>query len=119
VTLAPGRQFDYVLDASGAPGAIADGLGRLRKRGTFIQMGVAPSAFQPVFSPYELYENEWRIIGSNSVADCYQRAAELAPAISDPLRQLVTHTLPLAEAARATSLIADPAAVKVQIDPRS
>ncbi|MDR1187200.1 MAG: alcohol dehydrogenase catalytic domain-containing protein [Bifidobacteriaceae bacterium] len=111
--------FDYVLDASGASRAVADGIGRLRKRGTFIQMGVAPRDFRLPFSPYEVYENEWRIIGSNSVADCYQRAADLMPFIGRTMRELVTHTLPLAELPRATELIADPSAVKVQIDPRT
>ncbi|MDR2567314.1 MAG: alcohol dehydrogenase catalytic domain-containing protein [Bifidobacteriaceae bacterium] len=116
--LAAGARFDYVLDASGAPPAVADGLGRLRKRGTFIQMGVTPMDFRLPLTPYDLYENEWRVIGSNSVADCYERAAALMPSIAEPMRQLVTHTLPLAELPQAVELIADPAAVKVQIDPR-
>jgi 2-desacetyl-2-hydroxyethyl bacteriochlorophyllide A dehydrogenase len=114
-----GREFDFVLDASGAPGAVADALGRLRKRGTLIQMGVTPSAFEPTFSPYRLYEKEWRIIGSNSVADCYPRAAELMPKIADRMGRLVTHTLPLAEASRAVALMSSPDAVKVQVDPRT
>ncbi|MDR1118932.1 MAG: alcohol dehydrogenase catalytic domain-containing protein [Bifidobacteriaceae bacterium] len=116
--LADGREFDYVLDASGAPAAVADGLTRLRKRGTLIQMGVPPSAFAPAFSPYQLYEREWRLIGSNSVADCYVRAASLMPQIAERLRPLVTHTLPLGETGRAAALMADPAALKVQVDPR-
>lgn len=116
--LAPGRRFDNVLDASGAPAAVADGLARLRKRGSFIQMGVTPSGFELPISPYRVYENEWRIIGSNSVADCYEPAAKLMPQISQPMRALVTHTLALAELPRGIGLIADPAAVKVQIDPR-
>jgi threonine dehydrogenase-like Zn-dependent dehydrogenase len=116
--LAGGAQFDYVLDASGAAAAVADGLGRLRKRGTFIQMGVTPQSFELPWTPYQVYQNEWRLIGSNSVADCYQRAAALMPSISEPMRRLVTHTLSLAELDRAIELIADPAAVKVQVDPR-
>jgi 2-desacetyl-2-hydroxyethyl bacteriochlorophyllide A dehydrogenase len=116
--LAHDRQFDFVLDASGAPQAVADALGRLRKRGTLIQMGVTPSGFTPPFSPYRLYEHEWRIVGSNSVADCYVRAAELMRRIADRLEPLVTHTLPLDQTGRAAELMATPGAVKVQVDPR-
>jgi threonine dehydrogenase-like Zn-dependent dehydrogenase len=110
-------QFDYVLDASGAPAAIAEGLTHLRKRGTMIQMGVAPSAFQAGYSPYSLYENEWRIIGSNSLADCYERAAELMAEIAPQMSRLITHTLPLSETGRVPSIMAGPDAVKVHIQP--
>jgi threonine dehydrogenase-like Zn-dependent dehydrogenase len=116
--LGASSQFDYVLDASGSPIAIAQGMAHLAKRGTLIQMGVAPRDFELPFKPYELYEKEWRIIGSNSVADCYERAAALMPSLAGPMRDLVTHTLPLAEMIRATELMADPRAVKVQINPR-
>lgn len=110
-------QFDFVLDASGAPAAIADGLGRLRIRGTFVQMGVAPSTATAAYSPYRLYEKEWRIIGSNSVADCYPAAATLMPTLAEDLRALITHRLPLEEFGTAVAAMADPHALKVQLHP--
>jgi len=117
VDMPPQRQFDYVLDASGAPAAIADALTHLRKRGTLIQMGVAPTSFTAALSPYHLYENEWRIIGSNSVADCYVRAAELMPRLAGKMARLITHTLPLEEVDAGTRLMTGADAVKVQIQP--
>lgn len=115
--LGAGAAFDYVLDASGSTAAIADGLSRLRPRGTLIQMGVAPTAATLPFSPYHLYEKEWRIVGSNSVADCYQAAAGLMPRIAEKMRSLVTHRLDLEDFAEATYLMRTPDAIKVQLLP--
>ncbi|HZK04573.1 MAG TPA: alcohol dehydrogenase catalytic domain-containing protein [Actinomycetaceae bacterium] len=110
-------KFDYVLDASGALPAIAEGLGQLRTRGTFIQMGVAPTAATLPFSPYYLYEREWRIIGSNSVADCYEAAAEAMPELAEQLRVLITHRLPLEDFDEALRAMASPDAIKVHLHP--
>jgi len=111
------EQFDYVLDASGALPAITDGLGRLRKLGTFIQMGVAPTAAVLPYSPYDLYEKEWRIIGSNSVADCYRLAAQTMPTIVDDMRSLITHRVSLEDFGEAVSAMASPEAIKVHLQP--
>jgi len=111
------EQFDYILDASGALSAIADGLTRLRKRGTLIQMGVAPTAATLPYSPYELYEKEWSIIGSNSVADCYQLAAQTMPSVVADLRSLVTHRLGLEDFDEAVRAMASPDAIKVHLRP--
>ena len=112
------EQFDYVLDASGALPAITDGLGRLRKRGTFIQMGVAPTTAVLPYSPYHLYEKEWRIIGSNSVADCYPLAAQTMPSIAQDMRSLITHRVSLDDFDEAVSAMASPDAIKVHLQPQ-
>jgi 2-desacetyl-2-hydroxyethyl bacteriochlorophyllide A dehydrogenase len=116
-SLADAGDFDYVLDASGAPPAITEGLGHLRKRGTLIQMGVAPRTFTLPYSPYDIYETELRIIGSNSVADCYVRAAELMAEIAPQMTRLITHTLPLERTGEVPSIMAGPDAVKVHVQP--
>jgi len=115
--LPDGATFDFVLEASGAPAAIADSLDHLRERGTLIQMGVAPTACTIPFNPYLVFEKEWRIIGSYAVADCYVRAAELMPTLADQMAGLITHTLPLGELDVAARLMATPDAVKVQLIP--
>lgn len=112
-----GDGLDYVLDASGAPAAITDGITHLRKRGTYLQMGVAPSAARISISPYELYANEWRFIGSNSLERCYPEAAELMPELADKLATLITHRVPLAEFDQAVALMTSPDALKVHVIP--
>jgi len=110
-------EFDYVLEASGAPAAITDALDHLRPRGTLIQMGVAPTDCTVPLRPYPVFEKEWRVIGSYAVADCYVRAAELMPQLTTQMAGLITHTLPLGELDAAVRLMASPDAVKVQLTP--
>ncbi|NYI70523.1 2-desacetyl-2-hydroxyethyl bacteriochlorophyllide A dehydrogenase [Naumannella cuiyingiana] len=115
--LAGPAQFDLVLDASGAPAAVADGLSRLRKRGTFLQMGVLPTGAEQAYSPYHLYEKEWRIIGSNSVADQYPAAAAAMGTLAPRLRGLITHEFDLADFDAALAAMASADAIKVQLRP--
>lgn len=121
--VAPGEtlsrdKFDYVVDAAGVPAAIAEGLTRLRPRGTFMQMGAAPDDVTIPLSPYQVFANELRIIGSFSVANCYPRAARMMAQMADALSPLVTHRFGLDQINEALAAMASPDALKVQIDPR-
>jgi threonine dehydrogenase-like Zn-dependent dehydrogenase len=111
------EQFDYALDVSGALPGITDVLGRLRKRGTFIQMGVALTVPLLPYCPYDLYEKEWRILGSNSVAGCYPLAAQNMLTIVDDMRSLITHRVSLEDFDEAVSAKASPDAIKVHLQP--
>ncbi|MFI8595571.1 alcohol dehydrogenase catalytic domain-containing protein [Microbacterium sp. NPDC078428] len=58
------ERFDIVVDATGAAPAISDGLGRVGRGGSFLQIGVArPDALVSI-SPYELFAREMRVAGS-------------------------------------------------------
>lgn len=109
--------FDCVLDATGVPAAIEDGVAHLGVRGTYLQMGVAPTAARLTLSPYVLYEREWTIVGSMSLADQYVPAAELMPSIADQMRALVTHRYPLEQFDEAMAAMRTPEAIKVHIRP--
>lgn len=69
--------FEVVIDATGAPPAIEDGLGRVRKGGTFLQFGVADPRHTAVFSPFRVYNSEIDIIGSMAVHHSFQPAIDL------------------------------------------
>ncbi|MCK7621998.1 zinc-dependent alcohol dehydrogenase family protein [Streptomyces sp. RS10V-4] len=75
---APG--FEVVIDATGAVAAIEDGLGRVRRGGTFLQFGVADPARAASFSPYRVYSQEIDIIGSMAVHNSFQPAIDLLAA---------------------------------------
>lgn len=110
-------EYHLVLDASGARSAIQDGVGRLATRGTFLQMGVAPSGARVEYSPYAIYERERRFVGSNSVADKFVAACELLPELAGQVAPLVTASFPLEDFGAALAAMADPATVKVQLVP--
>lgn len=111
------QEFHFVLDASGVPAAIADGFRHLRTRGTYLQMGVAPTSAVIDYTPYLVFEREWSIIGSMSVADKYVEAAQLMPAIADRMRVLVTHRFGLDRFSDAIAAMRQPDAIKVHIQP--
>jgi 2-desacetyl-2-hydroxyethyl bacteriochlorophyllide A dehydrogenase len=71
------RGWDNVIDCTGVVAAIEDGLGRVIRGGTFQQFGVANEAATARFSPYTVYNQEIRIIGSMAVLHSYERAAQL------------------------------------------
>jgi 2-desacetyl-2-hydroxyethyl bacteriochlorophyllide A dehydrogenase len=73
----PERGWDLVIDATGATGAIADGLGRIAKGGTFLQFGVAGHKAKVEISPYLIYEHELRIIGAVCPLNSFARSADL------------------------------------------
>ena len=109
--------FDCVLDATGVPAAIEDAVAHLGVRGTYLQMGVAPTAARLEVSPYVLYEREWTIVGSMSLADQYAAAAELMPSIAERMRALVTHRYPLEQFDEALAAMRGPGAIKVHLNP--
>ena len=71
------RGWDNVIDCTGVVAAIEDGLPRVIKGGTFQQFGVANEDATARFSPFVVYNQEIRIIGSMAVLHSFDRAAQL------------------------------------------
>ncbi len=79
ITTAPtpdgdGREWDLVVDATGAAPAIEDGLSRLARGGTFLQIGVADPATRVALSPFLVFQRELRIRGSLTTRHSFPRA---------------------------------------------
>ncbi|MGA5582890.1 zinc-dependent alcohol dehydrogenase family protein [Streptomyces thermodiastaticus] len=86
--------FEVVIDATGVIAAIEDGLGRVRKGGTFLQFGVTDAAATATFSPFRVYNREIDIIGSMAVHNSFQPAIDLLSSGLD-LDPLVSDLFPL------------------------
>ncbi|MDO5285260.1 MAG: alcohol dehydrogenase catalytic domain-containing protein [Actinomycetia bacterium] len=110
-------QYDYVLDATGALAAINDGLKRVRTRGTFLQVGAAPSGALAQLESYDVFARELTIVGSFSVANAYPAAAARMPQLATTLEQLVTHRFRLDEFGAAVAAMAEPGTGKIHFDP--
>ena len=108
---------DVVVEASGHPAAVTDALRRIAVRGTLVQMGVtAPETAVPLH-PFDVFEKELTVLGSNSLGDSYPAAVEQIPDLAATIRPLVTHIIPLASYAHALTVAASPEALKVHVDP--
>jgi 2-desacetyl-2-hydroxyethyl bacteriochlorophyllide A dehydrogenase len=70
----PHARWDLVVDASGSPAAIEDGIGRVRAGGTYVQLGVAPNRATVAVEPYELFARELILVGSMTTSYSFPRA---------------------------------------------
>ncbi|MCA1187397.1 MULTISPECIES: zinc-dependent alcohol dehydrogenase family protein [Saccharopolyspora] len=93
--------WDLVVDATGVIAAIEDGLGRVRKAGTFLQFGVADAAKTANFSPFKVYNEEITIVGSMAVHNSFDRARDLLVAGAIDSDALITNTAGLDDYAAA------------------
>ena len=55
---------DFIVDASGDPQAVQEGIRLVRKGGTFMIFGVCPKESEIRVDPHELYQREMRLIAS-------------------------------------------------------
>lgn len=109
--------WDVVVDATGNPAAIADGLARVASGGTFLQFGVASPSARVELSPYDVYRREITITGSMAVLHSFERAVDLYAAGVLDASLLVTDRVPLARCAQALDAFAAGHGVKTQLLP--
>ncbi|MDN4474774.1 alcohol dehydrogenase catalytic domain-containing protein [Demequina sp. SYSU T00192] len=113
----PDGGWDIVVDCTGVPAAIADGLDRVGRGGTFLQFGVAPTAATVEVSPHRIYRDEISIVGSMAVLDSFSRAVDLLLAGRVDPEPYVSHRVPLEGYADALDLFARGATRKVLVLP--
>ncbi|WP_260638238.1 zinc-dependent alcohol dehydrogenase family protein [Streptomyces angustmyceticus] len=110
--------FEVVVDATGAVAAIEDGLGRVRRGGTFLQFGVADPAGTASFSPYRVYHHEIDIIGSMAVHHSFQPAIDLLASGTVALDALVSDVYGLHEFDEAVARFRAGTGRKIHIAPQ-
>jgi 2-desacetyl-2-hydroxyethyl bacteriochlorophyllide A dehydrogenase len=69
--------WDVVIDATGVVPAIEDGIRRVARGGTFLMFGVANADATASFSPFRIYNDEIKIVGSMAVLHSFERALSL------------------------------------------
>ena len=111
--------FGLVVDATGAPPVIEQAFDYLRPRGQYLQFGVAPRTATIQLRPYDLFHNDWQIVGTFALCYTFLPAiAWLANGMIDVL-PLVSHTAPLPDFAEAFGKFAAGETLKVQIQAQS
>ncbi len=110
--------WDVVIDCTGAVRAIEDGLGRVRRGGTFQQFGVAAGDARATFSPFRVYNDEISIVGSMAVLHSYARAVEMFAANALNPAPMISHAFSLADYGQAIETFRAGTGRKLQIRPR-
>lgn len=109
--------FDSVVDATGVPEVVQEGLGAVRRGGTMMIFGVVPEDARVRVSPFRIYNDEVSVIGSMAVLYTFAPAIELLRAgavVTDPL---LTHSFPLDGFEDALAAMRGGEGVKVQVLP--
>lgn len=109
--------FDHVVDATGVPAAIEEGLAAVRRGGTFLIFGVAPEQAHVPISPFRVYNDEITIRGSMAVLHSYGQAVDLlAAGVVNP-GPLLTEALPLGKFGTALDKVRQGSGLKTQVLP--
>ena len=112
--LAPER-FDIIFEAAGALPAVQQVMGLLNPMGTWMQVGVhAPDAAVQL-KPFEVFERELKIVGSNSLGDKFPAAVALMPDLAAVAAALVTSRFAVWDFARAVASMGAAGSVKTQL----
>ena len=109
--------WDVVIDATGVVPAIEDGLRRVARGGTFLMFGVANADATATFSPFRVYNDEIKIIGSMAVLHSFERALTmLAKGVID-CEAMITNRFRLDEYQGAIDTFLAGSGLKVQVAP--
>ncbi len=109
--------FDCVVDATGVPPVIQQGLEAVRRGGKLMVFGVAPEEARVQISPFEVYNDEVTILGSMAVLYTFLPAIELLRTGSVQTEPLLTHTFPLDAFEDALAAMRAGEGIKVQVLP--
>ena len=109
--------YDCVVDATGVPAAIGDGLRAVTRGGKLLLFGVAPPAAQLPVTPFDIYNDELTVLGSMSVAGAFPPALELLAAGVIDVPALVTSLHGIAAVPEAYDLLRGAGALKVHVRP--
>jgi 2-desacetyl-2-hydroxyethyl bacteriochlorophyllide A dehydrogenase len=113
----PDGGWDLVIDATGAAPAIADGLGRIAKGGTYLQFGVAAPEVRVEIDPYLIYEHELTIIGAVCPLNSFARSADLLGDGTIEATTLISDTYPVADYESALTKFTSGQSRKVLVTP--
>ena len=96
--------FDLVFQASGTASGLALSFELVRDRGCIISYGIIDSPLDCV-PGNPLYTKELTVIAASGAADCYGAAIELMATGDIDVESLISHTLPLEDAAKGFEIV--------------
>ena len=111
--LAKGK-FDAVIEATGVPSAVQQGLDALKKRGIFVAVGIQPAPVMVNLT--RLVREHQQIRGSyRAPLATWQRVVDFLADNADMAREMISHRLPLEKAIEGLELSRTKAASKVMV----
>ncbi|MFL5679277.1 MAG: alcohol dehydrogenase catalytic domain-containing protein [Chloroflexota bacterium] len=113
-----GRKFDLVIDCTGL-GEVIEGMFAFAAPDARIMLfGVAAPGTQVRINPFDVYHQDWEIIGSMAINYTFRQARDLVACGRVKVRPLLSGVAGLDEVAGILARPKSPAELKVMIDPR-
>ncbi len=111
--------FDCVVDATGVPTVVQQGLDAVRRGGKLMVFGVVPEEARLEVSPFRIYNDEITLVGSMAVLFTFVQAIELLRSGAVKTEPLLTHTFALDEFEDALAAMRAGEGLKVQVLPNT
>lgn len=109
--------WEIVIDATGSPPAQEDALRHTRRGGTFLVFGVADKNAMASFSPFRIYNDELKIIGSMAILHSFERARDVVAAGIIDGDALISHKVSLDDYHDAVAAFRRGDGLKIQVTP--
>jgi len=109
--------WEVVIDATGVVPAIEDGLRRVARGGTFLVFGVANAEATATFSPFRVYNDEIKIIGSMAVLHSFEGALAMLVKGAIDCEAMITNRFGLDDYSTAIDTFLKGTGLKVQVAP--
>lgn len=111
------QRFDAAVDCTGAAPAIEAAFDSLRRGGRLLIFGVAPAEARVSLSPFRIYNDEIKIVGSMAVLHSFGAALDLVASGAIDTEAIITDALPLEKFPEALELMRAGTGLKVQVIP--
>jgi D-arabinitol dehydrogenase (NADP+) len=102
------RGFDIIVDATGNPQVVQECFDYAKKGSKILIYGVCPEDARITISPYEIFQNEYKILGSFAQTHCFDRAIEALGKGIVKVKELITHRFLLEEYGQALDTVSKP-----------
>ncbi len=107
--------FALVVDATGVPQVVERSFQYLKPSGQMLVFGVTPSEARISISPFDIYKNDWTIVGSFALCYTFYPAIALLENGVVNVKPLLSHSLPLSQFTEALEMARSGEAMKIQL----
>lgn len=114
-----GRKFDVVVDCTGVTTVIQGMFAYAAPNARIMFFGVASPTVQVTISPFDVYRQDWQILGSMAINSTFQQARDLLAAGRIAVRPLITQIAVLEDVARILGRAKTPTELKTLVRPAS
>jgi 2-desacetyl-2-hydroxyethyl bacteriochlorophyllide A dehydrogenase len=112
-----GRKFDVVIDCTGVPSVIESLFRFAAPNARILLFGVAPPSARIALNPFDVFKQDWEILGSQAINYTFQQARDLLAYGRIAARPLISRVLGLVDVAPILARPKSDDELKVLIDP--